>query len=502
MKRLLLFVAASTIGVCGCSSGGGGTGTSGSGSSTTTNASSGSGSRSSSVAGSSSGSSTSQTATGGSSTPGSSTSVGSSSGSSSSSSGSSSSSSGSSNGGSSSNGSSSGGSGTVCVPPPDAGWPLNCGTERQVYLNRSLPTLFPIADLSMIPMPGGGYLLGVLLGPYGAGAQFIAIAADGTTSDAGYLGCTDTADNNDCPVAALSLVSTGAGVPPTMVAGYFPPNTSGDFTDQFACWSPYGGTSPVPVSLNSVGSTQADVAVSLLRTASVGSQLAVAVTDYTVGQDALAIGPVGGGCPTTGSATLVHPAAAAGLAVTPSGLTATPFLTAEELTGPDDLGLSLVPGGASTTAAYGSTNATDLNWPAVASDGTTFAALTGSDASGVQLFTGSVAGLTPMANGEVLAPPPSFAVSATSCGAGCALAGWIANGGGPDGGPETPTFAFVDPQGCADYVTLAAFSDDTGKTALTAVAAQAGGAAIAYASSYANGTSVEAGRVNVRLCTP
>jgi hypothetical protein len=284
-----------------------------------------------------------------------------------------------------------------------------------------------------------------------------------------------------------------------MVAGYFTPGSSGNFTDQIACWSPYNGTSPVDVDLSSVGASQLDVGVDLIKTAAVGAQIAVAVTDFEDGYDVLDLGPSGGGCPASSSATVPSAVGVGGLAITPSGVAGTPFLTAEALLSPDDLNLALVPGGATSTAAYGTNTSDHIYWPAVASDGTTFAALAGSDQDGVQLFAGSTTGLTPSVNGTTLSPATSFALSATSCGSGCALAGWVAS----SGGAETPTFAFVNSTGCADYVTLASFTDDTGLTALTAVASQPGSAVIAYTSSYAvSGGEEEGGRVNLRFCTP
>jgi hypothetical protein len=369
-------------------------------------------------------------------------------------------------------------------------------------VNGSLPSAYPIWDLTVAPLPGGSYLVGILLGEQ-SGVQFVAVAPDGGATDAGLQGCMDQNDNNDCPSFAISLVSTGASAPPTLLAGYVPPNTFESAADEFACWTPYDGTSPIPVDLSSVGASQDDVEVDKLSGAAVGAQIAVGVSDYSVGQDALVVGSVVGGCPASGAATVLHTGEVQGLAISPSGITGTPFITAEALSGPpDQLGVTLVPGGASYEGQYGSTGNDYVYWPAVASDGTTFAAFASSDSTGIQVFTGSIAGLSPIFDGGVLAPAPSFSLSATNCGAGCALAGWIENAGGEDGGPETPTFAFVDSSGCAQYVTMDSFTDDQGRNALTAVAYQAGSAVIVYASSYYTEAPFLGGRVNVRLCTP
>lgn len=245
------------------------------------------------------------------------------------------------------------------------------------------------------------------------------------------------------------------------------------------------------------------VEVDKLSGASVNGQIAIGVTDYEQFQDALLIGSPAGGCPAAGAATVLQTAEVQGLAVTPSGISGTPFLTVEALSGPPDtVTVSLVPKGASYTADYASTGNDYIYWPAAASDGTTFAALSGSDSAGVQLFEGSIAGFNPSFDGGVLSPAPSFSLSATNCGPGCTLAGWVENAGGEDGGPETPTFAFIDPSGCAQLVTMDSFTDDQGRNALTAVAYQPGTALIVYASSYSAGFPSLGGRVNARICTP
>ncbi len=396
-------------------------------------------------------------------------------------------------------GSSSGGTGTTGGSSgaaqcgvPDAGWPIHCSaSDVRVFESSLLPTDNALWGLSAVPYGDGGYLLAIFLDSSGD-VQFVAVAADGSVSDAGSRSC----PSGDCPVSSGVLVPQ-PGAPPMLVAGYQDPNTTGP-TDKFACWSTYDGASAaVIVDLGTLNGG-AGVEVDDVQAAVSNGRIGVAVMDYTSSQDALAIGPPGGGCPA--SATLLHSGEPLGIAIAASGQPATPFVTAETLAGPDQLRLSLVPGDAGMTVDYGATGTSNVYWPAVAADGEGFSALAVSDDEGVQLFGGTLPGFSLTFDGGSVSPPPSFGVSATSCGSGCALIGWVQ---GSDAGLETPTFAFSTPSGCRTTVAMSPITDDPQRNALTAVAYQPGSALIAYASSFLEaGPGAVGGRVNVRLCGP
>jgi hypothetical protein len=348
----------------------------------------------------------------------------------------------SSTGGTSSSAGSSGGSG-LCAPP-DAGWPLNCGS---VYSTLNGGT--PIGDLAITPIDGG-FLIGIVAAidtsDYGGTYEALIFSPDGGWNVVGV----DT--GVDAVASTLSLAPPAGANPATVLAGGCDATSGACTFNQMYCAAPYSSDGGAPFEY--VYDTSGDYAeVDKVRLArGPDGTLGFVVVDDADGVAGWGIGPAGGGCPT--SATAIPTGLSVGIEgdSTPNDSAIAPmgpgnFAIAEAFTntqGNDVLALFSEPSGSLIAEAPRFGDAFNPQ-VALATDGTNLTVLASDSDAGVLLYAMDAGALQ---NVATLSTAAGRWLTATSCGTDCTLAGWIEEAPGANGNSYTPKYAVVNGQGC------------------------------------------------------
>jgi hypothetical protein len=378
---------------------------------------------------------------------------------------------------------------SLCAPPLDAGWPLQCTAAMGL-----LSLTEPAGDLAAVPIDGG-FLIAVVA-PRAANVSDAPLAFL-LSQDGGFWEGQGDGVSTVAATNSVALAPPSGASPATLLAGV--QNTFDGTVDQLVCAAPFSGSGTGPFQFfDSMGNAAVVDEVRLAR--GPDGTLAFVVADlegqgYPVGWG---LGSAGGGCPSSSSAlpALTGPLAAA----TPNDSAIAPygsgqFVIAEAYAnfaaGNDVVALFSVPSGSAiaTPATFGFGAAPQV---AVASDGTHVAVLASDINAGVLLFGLDGGALQPLAT---LSTATGSALSATSCGEDCALLGWTETSTSSAGTSFTPKYAVVNGAGCGAVTSFPSF---TGSAPAPVVVADAPGVAVFVYGDNSGG----AYQLEAALCIP